>query len=223
MTRKHSTKSGLAVVSKFAPAPVLKSENSKAYDALVSQVMAWLKPTDIIEEMLVLEIADLMWRSRRYGRYSTGLIKTATPAALEQLLTPLMDDPSRFGRIVKHDINGHRKATPVMELVNQWLKQDPKAIKKVNELLASAGLTMEDVEARAFINEIKNMKDAEQLSANLHARLHAELRELDYRRKARPRHDPVDVDFGPSIRHMPTTTATLPRRPNKISRLTREL
>ena len=84
-----------------------------------------------------------------------------------------------------------------MELVNQWLKQDPKAIKKVNELLASAGLTMEDVEARAFINEIKNMKDAEQLSANLHARLHAELRELDYRRKARPRHDPVDVEFRP--------------------------
>ena len=52
MTRKHSTKSGLAVVSKFAPVPVLKSEDSKVYDVLVSQVTAYLKPTNIMDEMV---------------------------------------------------------------------------------------------------------------------------------------------------------------------------
>ena len=112
------------------PVPVLESEGSKVYVALVSQVTAYLKPTNIIDEMVACEIADMMWRSRRYRRYSTALIKTAIPAALEQLLIPLMDDPSRFGSTVKYGIDGHRKSTPAMDCVNQWLKQDSESYQK---------------------------------------------------------------------------------------------
>jgi len=90
-TNANSKASTLPSVS--GAAPVLKGEDSAAYYDLLAQVSARVKPADVIEEGWVDDIVDLTWNIQRYRRYRKGLIEAAMPKALEEILTPFMDDP----------------------------------------------------------------------------------------------------------------------------------
>jgi hypothetical protein len=55
----------------FGPPPVLSSENPEHYDAMWNQLTAHFTPIDIIELMLVRNLADANWELRRYLRHRT--------------------------------------------------------------------------------------------------------------------------------------------------------
>ena len=180
---KCATNSKRAVqTSMFGPAPVLKGEDSKAYGELLMQVSSYVKPADIVEDFWVRDVVDHTWNILRYRRNKKGLLEAAKPKALEEILTPFMDDPSRFGAMRRYNIDGHQEPTPAMELVNKWIRRNPKALKEVDEILASGNLTMQDVEARAFAIEIDKIQQIDHLTANAEARRNAVLREIDHRR-----------------------------------------
>ena len=187
----------------FGPAPVLKGENSKAYNDLLMQVSTYVKPTNIIEDLWVGDFTNLAWELRRYRRYRDGVIEAATAEALEEMLTPFMDDPSKFGATVRYDVDGHRVPTPAAELVNGWIRQEPAALKRVEAILTSAKLTMEDVKARAFARQADKIEQIERLICNAETRRNAILREIDYHRAAparaqrRATQEIVDGDFEP--------------------------
>jgi hypothetical protein len=55
----------------FGPPPVWGSEDPKAYDAMMAETLAALKPRDFIGEMLVKNLTDAIWEAKRYLRLKT--------------------------------------------------------------------------------------------------------------------------------------------------------
>ncbi len=52
----------------FGTAPILRGEDPEAYDALFARLSIDLKPTDIVEEIWIKDVADLTWDILRYRR-----------------------------------------------------------------------------------------------------------------------------------------------------------
>ena len=171
----------------FGSPPLLAGENAAAYDDLLSRVSGNLKPSDILEEIWVREIVDLIWESQRWRRHLASLIKAAVPQALEQILKPLVQDEpvSRRGsfqertRAAEEALNAKGTAAT---LAMQWAARDPVAIQRVDDLLASVGLTMDNVTAQAVARDLDKIERFNRLIANAEWRRNALLREIDRRR-----------------------------------------
>lgn len=84
------------VVELLGPAPLLKGENLKQYQALLSEIARTVKPADIMEWPWVKDIVDLTWDILRYlrlkangiqntGLEATCLNYTSTASALASL------------------------------------------------------------------------------------------------------------------------------------------
>ena len=74
----------------YGVAPILKGEDSKAYDELLAGISGAVGPKDVIEEIWVSDIAGMTWEIIRYRSYKTGLIKAAVPTVLEEVLEPVV-------------------------------------------------------------------------------------------------------------------------------------
>lgn len=167
----------------FGPLPLLAGEDAAAYDDLLARVSGHLKPSDIFEEIWVREIVDLIWESQRWRRQLASFIKTALPQQLEKILKPLVSKPaSRRGPFLTrvHAEEEALKAAP--ELVTDWAAGKPAAIQRVDDLLVSAGLTMEDVTTQAVAHELDKIERFHRLIASAEWRRNALLREIDRRR-----------------------------------------
>ena len=60
-SRVASGSKALSRNSIFGPAPLLDGEDASAYDELLASVSSAVKPTDIIEKILVRDGVDLTW------------------------------------------------------------------------------------------------------------------------------------------------------------------
>ena len=73
------TKSPTNILAKYkkllGPAPVLTSEDLKAYDAIMESFTECIEPTDLITLMLVKDLTDSTWDILRYSRHMTLLIE----------------------------------------------------------------------------------------------------------------------------------------------------
>lgn len=67
----------------FGPAPVLSTENHEHYQEVMDQVMACLKPRDIIEQILVKNVVHASWLEARYIRHGTATIERWFHQSLE--------------------------------------------------------------------------------------------------------------------------------------------
>lgn len=168
--------------SMFGPAPILEGEDSEAYSELLVGVSNAIKPADSIEDMWVHDIVNWTWEILRYRRYKARLLKAALPKALEEVLAPFVNGRWRFGAMDVYEADGALKPTTAMEIVNDWIRGDAKAIKRVDEVLREGKLTMEDVEARAMTISINKMEQYNRLLSPLESRRNAVLREIEHRR-----------------------------------------
>jgi hypothetical protein len=66
----------------FGPPPILKGESREQYDLLLERLYADLKPTDIIEESWLHDLAYWIWELRRWRRMRVCLVEAATPRAM---------------------------------------------------------------------------------------------------------------------------------------------
>ena len=74
----------------FGPPPILKGESREQYDLLLERLYADLKPTDIIEESLLHNLAYWIWELRRWRRMRVCVIEAAiTGATLWVLAAPI--------------------------------------------------------------------------------------------------------------------------------------
>lgn len=69
-----------------------------------------------------------------------------------------------------------------MDLAEAWAARENDAIKEVDELLASAGLTMDAVRAQTLSNNLEVIERIDRMIASAEARRNASLRELDRHR-----------------------------------------
>jgi hypothetical protein len=103
-----------------------------------------VNPSDVIEEIWTRDVVDITWEVLPWRRLKAGLLTARMMDALEGLLARPLNMPLEDEFLIGF------KATPAKELANAWAARDPSAIKRVEELLASVGATIESVQVRAL-------------------------------------------------------------------------
>jgi hypothetical protein len=151
----------------FGPAPLIEGEDSAAYDELLARISGTLKPTDILEEIWVRDIVDLVWEALRLRRLKAKLMTAAAHKGLERILGPLVDWNKRD------------------KLVRGWVARKPTVMKEVDELLASAGLAMDAVNAETLSLQLDDIERIDRMIATAEGRRNATLRELERHRRTR--------------------------------------
>jgi hypothetical protein len=133
----------------FGPAPLIDGEDQVAYDELLAQVTSAVNPTDIIEKILVRDFVDLDWEVSRLRRLKASLMSATAYTGVEAVLQPLGAEAG---------------------LADEWAAGKRGAIKRVDRMLASAGLTMNSVMAQTLCNNIEVIKCIEDMIAAAEAR-----------------------------------------------------
>src|SRR5262245_22956977 len=148
----------------FGPPPLLEGEDTAAYDELLARISGAVKPADIFEEIWVRDIVDLVWEAFRLRWLKANLMTAVAHMGLTQILEPLI---------------GWRDAH---NLAEAWARREPSAIKQTDELLGSAGLTMDAVMAQALSLKLNDIERIDRMTATAEGRRNAILREVDRHR-----------------------------------------
>jgi len=162
----------------FGPSAVRRPD-AAGYDELAARIFAHVKPVDPIEELLTGDMIDLTWELLNYRRKKELILEGAIPRALEDKLAPFINGRHRFGALQRYEADGALEPSAAMELVSDWVKQEPKALARVDELLASANLTMEDVRAHALLLQLGAVERLDRLITNVEVRRNGVLREIE--------------------------------------------
>jgi len=154
-------------VTIFGPPPILQGEDAHAYEELATRVCRAVKPTSIIEEMWIRDIADLTWEITRLRKIVARLISDNVPDLLETLLEPEMRNHS--------DVAARR-------LVRKWVAGDPKAKARVEKVLVRTDSTIDSVYGRALEKNINYIERLDQMVASSERRRNAVFHEIDRHR-----------------------------------------
>src|SRR5262245_25222137 len=148
----------------FGPPPLIEGEDPAAYDDLLVRISATVKPADILEDIWVRDVVDFTWEIFSLRRLKANLMTVTGYKGVREVLEPII---------------GYSDADT---LATGWAARDRSAIKQVNKILASAGLTMDAVIAQTlrenldFVERIERMITVKESSRN------AVLREIDRHR-----------------------------------------
>jgi len=148
----------------FGPPPLIEGEDRAAYDDYLAKTSAALKPKDFVEEMWVQDIVDLTWEIQRMRHLKASLLTLHLSKGLRRVLTMVMDE------------------TEAVKLADLWEKRDQTAIGRVDEIFASAGLTMETVRSWTLSANIDAVERIDRMAMNAEARRSAALREIERHR-----------------------------------------
>jgi hypothetical protein len=148
----------------FGPPPLLEGEETAAYDELLVRISGAVNPADIFEEIWVRDLVDLVWEALRLRRLKASLMTATAYRGLEQILKPLVGFLEEQG------------------LAKAWAARDQSAIKRVDKLLASAGLTMDAVMAQTLSISLDDIERIDRMIATAEVRRNAILREVDRHR-----------------------------------------
>jgi hypothetical protein len=168
----------------FGPLPLIAGEDSTRYDEFVARLFAAVRPKDVIEEMVVRDVAHHDWEMRRLRRLKTGLFASGLQASL---VAKLLSAP----KITE---------SKARDLAQRYVAGDASAAKEVDKILASVGLSIDAATANTMTARMHDFEAIERLIASAEARRHAALRELERRRSAlaealQREEDVVDADF----------------------------
>lgn len=154
----------VAHASMFGAPPLLEGESLKDYNALLRQIREAVKPTDAIEEMWVEDCAYLFWDTVRLRRQKTELIKANMHRGLQTVLETLCPQ------------------SQASDLTSSWSVRDEEAIETINELLASANLSMEAVQAQTLAEIIDKVERIDRMIETSERRRNATLHGMVRRR-----------------------------------------
>jgi hypothetical protein len=160
-----STNAAPTALALFGPPPLLEGESSTAYDELLARISGTVKPADVLEEIWVSDIVNLTWEIAQFHRLKANLITASTYLGVRAVLSPIQ---SELGE--------------AHSLAYAWAARMPDAVKKVKELLASAGLSMDAVMALTFAEKITEIERFDRLAMNAEIRRNAALREIERHR-----------------------------------------
>jgi hypothetical protein len=147
----------------FGPPPLIEGDDRAAYDELLAQISAAVKPADILEDIWVRDIVDLVWEIFRLRRLKVNLMAATASKCLQNRLEPFSVEEWR-------------------DLVEAWAARKPDAIARVNRMLASAGLTMDAFMLQSFFDNLDAIECIERMTAKAEARRNDALFEIERHR-----------------------------------------
>jgi hypothetical protein len=160
----------------------MEGEDIMLYDDLLTRVSTVVKPKDILEDIWVREVVDLVWEIFRLRRLKWTLLTATAVEGLTKVLGPLI---------------GWGQAD---DLARAWAARKPRAIKRVETILASADLNMDAVMAQTLSIKLDDIERIDRMIAVAEARHNAILREIDRHREVLSqnlRRAIQDVEDGP--------------------------
>jgi hypothetical protein len=168
----------------FGPPPLIAGEDSSRYDEFVTRLFAAVRPKDVIEEMIVRDVAYHDWEMLRLRRIKSGLFASGLQTSLVAILLSAPKITEAKAR----------------DLAQRYVARDASAAKEVDKILASVGLSIDVAIANTMTVRLHDFEAIERLIASAEARRHAALRELERRRSAlaealRREEDVLDADF----------------------------
>ena len=152
----------------LGPPPLFEGEDAAAYDELSARIAGAINPADIFEELWVRDIVNGDWQVSRLRRLQASLMTAAAYEGLQKILEPLLES-----------------YPDLLHLARAWAARDKAAIKRVDELLASAGLTMDAVNAQTFCTYLDEFERIARMIASAEARRGAILYEVELHRARR--------------------------------------
>jgi len=174
--RSASTSEILAIESIFGPPPILPGEDASAYEALVRQVTADVKPAGIIEKMWVRDIVDLTWEILRWRRIKKTLVSLVVAVKHQECFeVPASSEGTAQSK------NSIREASQITAIL--WFKEDPKVLELLKVLEKhKVILPMTKSIDSAFLSELDRIERIDRLIAAVERRRNAVFREIDRRR-----------------------------------------
>jgi hypothetical protein len=178
----------------FGPPPILPGEDGSAYEALVRQVIADVKPADIIEKIWVRDIVDLTWEILRWRRIKKTLVSLHMVMKHEECFeVPASPEGTAQSENYKREAS---QQTAIL-----WFKEDPKFLavfKKLEKHKVIFPMTT-SIDA-AFVAELDRIERIDRLIAGVESRRNRVFCEIDRRRAfARSLRDAIqkaeDADF----------------------------
>jgi hypothetical protein len=151
----------------IAPAPLLPGEKEADYATIAVRIVNASGPQDAIEEFLIRDVVDLIWEVLRLRRIKAGILKSSMDQGVKRVLTGI----------------GH----PYIErdgLSESWAAGDDRARKKVDAILAKAGMTVDEVTAQTLDSKLDSFERLDRMLASVEARRNNALREIDRHRAA---------------------------------------
>src|SRR5262245_23401657 len=74
----------------FGPPPLIEGEDPAAYDDLLVQISAAVKPADILEDIWVRDIVDFTWEIFSLRRLKANLMTATRYKGVEAVLQPII-------------------------------------------------------------------------------------------------------------------------------------
>ena len=168
----------------IAPAPLLMGEQQADYGRIAQRIVQASGPRDALEEFLLRDVVDLTWEILRLRRVKAGTIRSSMSLGVQKVLIAVgrsYSDADRFS--------------------HNWAAGDKRTRQELDDILSKAGMTMEEVTAKTFVDAIDTFERIDRMLASAEARRNNALREISRHREtvgdaARKAIDEVeDVEF----------------------------
>ena len=157
----------------FEKTPLLKTENPAHYRQLVDLLIKAIKPVNVLDWLLLKDIADQSWEILRLQRFRGVLVDLACRRAVKSVLRTLLP----------HVTNSSKVADEVTRLSHGWFT-DPKIKGEAIAVLKVFGLTPDVVDAEAFLASNQKLQAIDQMLGTAAVRRDGSLREIERRREA---------------------------------------
>jgi hypothetical protein len=135
----------------FGQLQLLAGEDGAAYDELLARICAAVKPVDIIDEILIVDVASLEWEVLRGRRSKWSLVQTRGLGALEDFLRRELDYElysddfaDRLTEILQDNLL-EDQADSVQTLAHACARNESDAVDKVQEILAGINLDIDNI------------------------------------------------------------------------------
>jgi hypothetical protein len=149
----------------FAKRPIMAGEDPDAYDQLLAAVMAEYEPESISEFLLVKDMANAEWDLLRLYRFKADMVNASIPKVLTY--------DRYYGAL---DNKTYERVTDLLHRARQG---DREAQKGLDAVLAKNHLTLDDVMAAAFKQNVASQSLTDRMINWALARRHAACRELE--------------------------------------------
>ena len=136
----------------FGPLPAPPGEELENLNAILAALVEEVRPKDVIEKILVRDVAYLQSDLQRLRRLKANL---ATSAKLQGLKKMLADIDSKYN---------------LAQWAERWVGGEPQALVSVPKILATAGLTEDAIADEAFMSRIDEIERVDRLIAQAEVR-----------------------------------------------------
>jgi hypothetical protein len=149
----------------IGPPALFAGEDAAGYETLLTRIWSTLQPRDVFEQIWARDIVDLVWEIFRLRRMKAQFMRETAHESLGKVLDK------------RHLPNGTG-----FDLAKRCARGERDARAVVNEVLASAGLTMDAVAAHSLVFHMWEFERIDRMTIMADERRDSMLREIERHR-----------------------------------------